>query len=181
MASWVGPTVAISVALIALSFLGMAAVLLVAAREAREKSGELARELTELRADLAPMLASMNRLSEGGAEVLDEVREELGHVVDTSRALRRNVTRAVRQAQNRLADLDALVEVATEEAESAFLDAAGAIQSVRSSAGLIRQVGRFLVPQPTPEEELDEDEFDEVDEEAVTEAAPDAEADEDVE
>lgn len=155
MANWVGPTIAISVALIALSFLVMAFVTIAVAREAREKSGALARELTELRQDLAPTLASISRLGDTGADVFDDLRDEVGAVIKTSQDVRRGVHKAVRQAEGRLADLDALLEVATEEAESALMDASAAIQSVRTSAGLLSHIGRFLAPQ---EEEFEEEE-----------------------
>jgi len=164
MPDWVGPTVAISLALIALSYLGLAWMMIRIVREAREKSGTLVRELTELRHDLAPTLASINHFGEAGSDVIEQLRDEVGEVVKTSQAVRRGVTRAFQQTQHRLADLDALLEVATDEADAALMDASAAIQSVRTSAGLLSHVGRFLAPRDEDiedEEDEDEDEFEE--------------------
>ncbi len=162
MASWVGPTVAISVALIALSFVIIAVLLVVAIREARDTSETVARELTQLRHDLTPALASINHFGEVGSDVIEQFRDEVGEVIKTSQGVRRGVKKAVRQAEGRLADLDALLEVATDEAEAALMDASAAIQSVRTSAGLLSHIGRFLVPR---DEEYEDDE--EVEDEEV--------------
>ncbi|HET9066810.1 MAG TPA: hypothetical protein VFN22_13400 [Gemmatimonadales bacterium] len=167
MASWVGPTVAISLALIALSYLGMAWMMIRVVKEAREKSGTMVRELTELRHDLAPTLASINHFGDAGSEVIEQLRDEVGEVIKTSQGVRRGVHKAVRQAENRLADLDALLEVATDEAESALMDASAAIQSVRTSAGLLSHVGRLLAPRDEEQDEEDEEEFEEELEEEV--------------
>ncbi len=180
MASWVGPTVAISVALIALSFLVMAFITIAVAHEARKKSGTMVRELTELRRDLAPALASINHFGEVGSDVIGQLRDEVGEVIKTSQGVRRGVDKAVRQAEGRLADLDALLEVATDEAEAALMDASAAIQSVRTSAGLLSHIGRFLVPQGEADEEYEDDEeVEEEEEDALEDLDEDADDDDD--
>jgi hypothetical protein len=162
MASWVGPTIAIALAIIAACYLGLAIVMIGAIREARQKSDSMARELADLRGDLGPALHAVNRFGESGSEIVALLRDEVGEVVAASQTLRRQVQRGVHQAQHRLADLDALLEVATEEADAALLDAANALDSVRTSAGLLAQVGRFLAPN---DEEEDDEEYEDVDEE----------------
>jgi hypothetical protein len=51
--------------------------------------------------------------------------------VDSSRDIRRRIVRAADAAEERLTDLDALVEVVQEEVEETALDAAAAMQDVR--------------------------------------------------
>lgn len=164
MASWVGPTVAIALVVIAACYVGLALATIGAIREARQKSDTMARELAELRSDIGPALQAVNRFGESGSEIADMLRDEVGEIVRTSQAVRRQVRRGVRQAQHRLADLDALLEVATEEADAALVDAANALETVRTSAGLLSQVGRFLAPRD--EEYEDEDEEYEEDDDA---------------
>lgn len=163
MASWVGPTVAIALAIIAACYVGLALAMVGAIREARQKSDSMARELADLRADLGPALHAVNRFGESGSEIVDLLRDEVGEIVSTSQSVRRQVRRGVRQAQHRLGDLDALLEVATEEADAALVDAANALETIRSSAGLLSQVGRFLAPRDDGDDEY-EDEEDEEDE-----------------
>ncbi|MEO8478379.1 MAG: DUF948 domain-containing protein [Gemmatimonadota bacterium] len=179
MASWVGPTVAISVALIALSFVIIAALLIVAIREARDTSETVARELTQLRHDLTPTLATINRLGDSGSELIGRLSDEVHEVIKTSQDVRRGVKKAVRQAEGRLADLDALLEVATDEAEAALMDASAAIQSVRTSAGLLSHIGRFLVPQGEADEEYEDDEDVEEEEDDLEDLDEDLEEDTD--
>jgi hypothetical protein len=166
MASWVGPTVAIAVSLIALCVLAAAVVAVSLVREARAKTESLAHELADLRSDIAPTLAAINRFSEAGGDLVDRVGAEVDAVLDTSRDVRRRLTAGVRGIENRLADLDALLEVATEEADAALVDASHALQTLRSGAGLLSHVGRLLVatdPDDEPEDDLDA--ADEIDEE----------------
>ncbi len=178
MASWVGPTVAIALALIALCVVAAAVVAVSLIREARAKTESLARELAELRTDLAPTLTAINRLTESGGDLVDQVRLEVDAVLDTSRRMRQRVDHGAQQMASRLADLDALLEVATEEADAALLDAANAIQSLRSGAGLLTHVGRFLTSSAEDEEGLDEEEVDE-DEEIEDEFEPEQDSDQD--
>ena len=71
MAGWVGTTMALSLLVIALCFLGIAAGVFLALREALERGQSLAREIGELRRDLAPTLAALGRLGKEGAEVAE--------------------------------------------------------------------------------------------------------------
>ncbi len=146
MQSWVGPVVAIAQAIMAICVVGVAVAVLLALREAKEKSAGLAHELAEIRRDLSPALKALNHLGEAGAEVAELARDEVRELVDTSRSLRRTVSRGTRQVEQRLADFDALAEVVYDEVEDTALSAVATMQTLRDGSGMIGQLRRMLRP-----------------------------------
>lgn len=146
MAGWVGPTVAISLLIIAGCFLGIAVAALRVFKKVDAASTGLTGELAELRHELAPMLNALNRFGDAGADLVETARTEVQELVATSKDLRHGIRRTQRRAARRLADLDALVEVMQEEVEETAIDAATAIRTLRNGSGMVSQVGRFLAP-----------------------------------
>ena len=142
---WVGPTMALSLVVIALAFAVMAAAAAIIARRAATEISDLAEELGKLREELSPALAAMRRVAEAGAEVSSDIREELQHYLATSRAVRKDLDRGMRRVKTRLADLDALYEVVHEEVEDTALDVAARVRSVRRGAGVVGRLRRLFV------------------------------------
>lgn len=145
MAGWIGPTIAISLLLIAICIVGMTVAAALAFREAQQAGKGLTNELAELRHELAPMLNALNRFGDVGADVVEMARQEVREVVATSQGLRTDVRRARRRIGNRLADLDAFVEVMQEEVEDTALEAASTLRTLRTGGGVVAHVGRRLV------------------------------------
>ncbi len=144
VAGWVGPTMALSLLVIAISFLAIALAMAAAGRAAAKAAAEVRDELHELRAELGPVFQSVDRLS-GKVEVIsDQVGGEIREILETSRRTRFSFERGVKQAQRRLQDLDALVEVVQEEVEETALDASAALRTVRTAGGAIGFVRRLL-------------------------------------
>jgi hypothetical protein len=150
VATWIAPTVAVSLALIALCVVALAMVILVALRDTRARTAELGRELAGLRQEIAPAIEAVRTFSEAGAEMAETARVEVQALGETSAVLRREVNRGLRRARRRLDDFDALIEVLHEEVEDAALDLAVALRTVRASRGLLGQVRRFLTPGRKP-------------------------------
>ncbi len=144
MPGWIGPTVAIALVVIALAFVVIATTAVVVAREAQEASGSLARELAELRAEIAPALQALRKFGETGEEIAEATREEVGKILATSRIVRHEVERGVRRTQRRLADFDALLEVMQEEVEETALSVATTLRTVRTGRGVLGGVRRLL-------------------------------------
>jgi uncharacterized protein YoxC len=143
---WVGPTVAISLAVLALSFLGLAlAVALVAFKLAGQvrKVGTLVDGLQD---DVAKTLKAVRRLTEQGQDVMVLVRHETGAFAQTARRLRRKTVRAIDRVEAKLEELETLYDVVHDEVEGAALDAAAALRSLRRGNGMLGRVRRFLVP-----------------------------------
>jgi hypothetical protein len=153
MPGWIGPTVAISLVIIAIAFVAIAYTAVMVAREARETSGSLARELGEFRREFAPALEAVQQIGETGQHLIAATHVEVEKVLDTSRMVRHEVERSVRRARKRLDDFDALVEVMQEEVEDTALDVAVALRSVRASRSVLGRVGRLLARRPHPDDE----------------------------
>ena len=144
--AWVGPTVAISLAVIALSVLGMAIVVgrsvlrLVAHRK------RIAAVFDTLQEDARQALVAARRLTEQAQDLMVLVRHEAGAFAETSRRVRRKVVRGVARVEERLADLETLYDVVHDEVEDTALDVAAALRSARQGNGMIGRVRRLLVP-----------------------------------
>lgn len=142
---WVGPTMALSLLVIALSFLAIALTLVAAGRAAAKVTAEVRDELHGLRTELGPVFQSVDRLREKVEVISDQVGGEIKEIVDTSRKARYSFERGLKKAQHRLQDLDALVEVVQEEVEETALDASAALRTVRTAGGAIGFMRRMLV------------------------------------
>jgi uncharacterized protein YoxC len=143
---WVGPTVAISLAVLALAFLGMAVAVAVAAFKVAGQVRKVSTLVDGLQDDVARTLKSVRRLTEQGQDVMVLVRHEAGAFAQTARRLRRKTVRAVDRIEGKLEELETLYDVVHDEFEGAALDAAAALRSVRRGNGMLGRVRRFLVP-----------------------------------
>jgi len=145
-AAWVGPTMAISLVLIALAFVGIAAAVALTGKGAVEAFQKLSKELSELRAEMEPALRAVRAMSDEAHGLATKLSFEAHEVVRTSSEIRHQVTRGVRQASQRLADLDALAEVMQEELEDTALDVASRVRTIRTGTGIIGRLRRLLRP-----------------------------------
>jgi uncharacterized protein YoxC len=121
---WVGPTVAISLAIIALACVVMFAGIALAALAARRALQSILESLGEMQA------------------LVGRVREEGDAYLATSRRLRRRLDHGIDRVSERAADLDALYEVVHEEVEETALRFASALRTARLSTGIIARVLR---------------------------------------
>ena len=121
-----------SLAIIALSAVGVAAAIAVMALGMRAL-------LQLLRGLAGPALDDVRQL-------IGTIRGEVEGLTSTSRDLRTRVVKAADAAQVRLAELDALVDVVQGEVESAALDIAATLRTVRRGISLLdwgrRALGR---------------------------------------
>lgn len=150
MAGWVGTMMALSLLVIALCFLGIAAGVFLALREALERGQSLAREIGELRRDLAPTLAALGRLGKEGAEVAELAKEEVRELVHTTRRVRKDVEKGITRTRKRLADFEAVVDVVQEEVEETAMEFSAALREVRTGDGMIGQLRRLILPAAPP-------------------------------
>ncbi|HEY3116604.1 MAG TPA: hypothetical protein VGK54_07685 [Chloroflexota bacterium] len=144
--AWVGPTVAISLAVLALSFLGLAVAVAVAAFKLAGQMRKVGTLVDGLQDDIARTLKAVRRLTEQGQDVMVLVRHEAGAFAQTARRLRRKTVRAVDRIEIKLQELETLYDVVHDEVEGAALDVATALRSVRRGNGMLGRVRRLLVP-----------------------------------
>jgi predicted PurR-regulated permease PerM len=144
---WVGPVVAISLVVVALSFAGIALGVLIVTSRLIEPVQQLSRVIASLQDDLAWSLKGLRQLTEQSQELLTVVRQEAGAFAQTGRRLRRQIVRGADRIQTRLADLETLYDVVHEEVEETALDVASALRTVRTGSGVVARLRRLLVPQ----------------------------------
>ena len=143
---WVGPTMAISLAILALSFLGMAIAVAVAVFRLTDQVKKIGSLVDGLQDDIARTLKGVRNLSEQAQDVMVLVRQETGAFAQTARRLRRKVVRGADQIEAKLADLETLYDVVHGEVENTALDLAAALRSLRRGNGMLGRVRRILVP-----------------------------------
>jgi hypothetical protein len=127
---WVGPTVAISLAIIAASFLVMGGVALFVGLGLKKQSRAAREQLAKFTADAKAMTARLKGELEGFADLSSEARAKLRGAIDT--------------VDGRLKDLDALVEVLQQEAEETALDVAAFVRTVRRSGAVFGAAKRAV-------------------------------------
>ncbi len=141
---WVGPTIALSLVIIAIGFIAFIAALLLAGKKAADQAESLGKEIAELRKELHPTIASINTWIGSSVEVTAEVKDEVRAILKTSRRLRKSAVRGVGRVRDRLEDLDALYEVVSAEVEETALTVASTLRSVRSGTSALSRIKRFL-------------------------------------
>jgi uncharacterized protein YoxC len=145
-ADWVGPTVAISLAVLALSFLVMTIAIAVAVFRVAAQAKKLGTLVDGLQGDVARTLTGVRNLTEQAQDVMVLVRHEAGAFAQTARRLRRKTVRGVDRIEAKLQDLETLYDVVHDEIEGTALDLAAGLRSVRRGNGMLGRVRRMLVP-----------------------------------
>ena len=120
--TWVGVVSALSLAIIALAAIVVAVALVASALGIRT----LTRALEQL---AGPAIQDVRQL-------IGTIKGEADALVGASRDIRLRIVRAADAAENRLSDLDALVEVVQEEVEDTVVDAAATLRNVRRGVSL---------------------------------------------
>ena len=145
MPGWVGPTAAVALIVIALSFAAIATAAVMISRKASTEIGELSEELAKLRGELSPALLALRRVADAGADLSGDIRQEVNEYLVVSRGVRKDLEVGVRKVKRKLQDLDALYEVVHDEVEDTALDVAAGLRSVRNGAGMVGRIRRWLV------------------------------------
>jgi len=143
-AGWVGPTAAVSLVIIALSFVGMALGAAVAAKAAANGAHKLAEEIKELRQNLEPTLRQLGEMAQEGRGLATKLQGEVEALIATSQRIRVDVDRGMKRAKRRLSDFDALAEVVQEEVEETALDVAARVRSFRTGTSVVGRLRRLL-------------------------------------
>jgi uncharacterized protein YoxC len=144
--AWVGPTMAISLAVIALSILGAGVAVGIAVLRLSGQVKKMGAVVEGLQDDVTEGVTSIRRLIEQGQDLMVVVRNEVGAFAQTSRRLRRKVIKGVDRVEGKLSDLETLYDLVHDEVEDTALDVAAALRSARRGNGMLGRVRRLLVP-----------------------------------
>ena len=144
--AWVGPTVALSLAVIALSFIAIAIATVVVLARLVKPLEDLSKVVRGLEDDLTVAIRGVRQLTDQSQDLLSMVRQEAGAFVQTGRRLRRQVVKGAERIRTRMADLESLYDVVHEEVEDTALDVAAVLRSARRGNGVLGRIRRLLVP-----------------------------------
>lgn len=128
---------AVSVAVMALMFVVLAIAALVSLRDVGRLLDRLEAFAAVLERDGPPMV-------EAARSVVGTVRAEVDQIVATSRELRTRVSGAAGALDERVRDLEAVLDVLQEEVEETALDVAAALRATRRGTSLLGAVKRAL-------------------------------------
>ena len=144
--AWVGPTMAISLAVLAISFLGMAVAIGLAAVRIGAQVRKIGVIVEGLQNNATETLKAMRRLTDQAQDIVTVVRSEVGAFAHTGRRLRRKVLRGTDRVEGKLRDLESLYDVVHTEVEDTALTVAAKLRSLRSGEGLFNRLRRVIIP-----------------------------------
>ncbi len=143
---WVGPTMAISLVVIALAIVAGAVVVAIAALRISGETRKLSTLIQGYQDDVTQTMTGLRRLIDQGQDMLVVVRQEVGAFTQTTRRIRRKLIRGVDNVETKLADLETLYDLVHDEVEDTALDVAAALRTSRQGNGMLGRVRRLLVP-----------------------------------
>jgi uncharacterized protein YoxC len=140
--SWFTVLVGVAQIVIAIAILTFVLVTVVVGlavlRKVREKGSILGQVLT----DLIPLVRRMNRLAERLEAMTETAKASIDHVDHTVRDATSRVTQLLDGTERRVREFDALVGVARERADEAFVSSVATVRGVRAGARALRRNGR---------------------------------------
>jgi methyl-accepting chemotaxis protein len=142
---WAEVVTAISTAIIAIGVVAAGFMVVVTLNEFRSLARAVQRVAELLERDARPTLDSARRLVDDAQHVVSSVRREAEDIVDSSQDVRERMQRLLKRTEERLQDLDALIDVVQYEVEETALDVAAALRTTRRGATVFRAVKRAFL------------------------------------
>ncbi|KPJ93006.1 MAG: hypothetical protein AMS18_06245 [Gemmatimonas sp. SG8_17] len=139
---WAEAATAIATVFIALVVTIAGLALLPVLIEVRRLVPELRRLTENIDRETRPVLDSVRGLVSDASKTVATVRSEVDGLANTSRGLRDRVERAADTVEDRLLDLDALLDVVQQEVEDAALDISAALRTTRRGGKIFRKMKR---------------------------------------
>lgn len=117
--------------LMTIALLMLAGALVPAAWNFRKTYKKVNELLDRVYGDVAPLVRSASIVTEDAREIIAIVKGDVRQVQQTVAAANARLLKAVKEAEARLDEFNALIEVVQEEAESAFVNTASTVHGVR--------------------------------------------------
>lgn len=143
--NWAEVVTAISTAVIAVVALAVGVAALTAIRHMAGLRKVLERLAESLERDARPVLQSVRAMVDDASGVVASVRKEADGFIGASHDLRDRLELLVSRTEERLQDLDALVDVLQYEIEETALDVAAALRTTRRGASVFRAMKRAFL------------------------------------
>lgn len=142
---WVGPVIAISSAVVALFIVIIGLLGIIFFRDLSRALATIERAIKAIDEDARPALRAAREMVEDAHNVVSTLKDEVSELAGTSTKVRKKITRAADAIEDRLLDLDALVDVAQGELEDTVLDVAAALRTGRRSATIVKAFKRAIM------------------------------------
>jgi len=139
---WAEVVTAIAAAIIAVIALGLVVYAVPLLRQASWTSAALERFLER---DSRPLLENARSVVSEASQIASKLRLEIDGVIETSQDIRGRVKNAVDATEDRLLDLEALLDVLQEEMEDTVLDVAAAVRTTRRGTAVFRTMKRVFL------------------------------------
>jgi methyl-accepting chemotaxis protein len=138
VAGWIGPTIAISLVIIAGAFGAIAFAIVRLAQGMQEETRKLHTAIESLRAEFSPALGAIQSLSGETGRLATIIGNEAEELVKASQSLRHGL-------EERLHNLEAIYEVLEEEVEETVIDVAVTLRTFRTGRGWFARIRRLLL------------------------------------
>jgi uncharacterized protein YoxC len=142
---WAEALTALSVAVIAVAVTVACIGWVLFLRELRDTKAALDEMTKTFDRDGRPTIQSLRALIDDASAVVATVKAEVGGIADTSKTIRKRAERTAASIDDRLRDIEALVDVIQEEVEDTVLDIAAALRTTRRGGKLFKRMKRALL------------------------------------
>lgn len=142
---WAEVLTALSTALIAVVLTVGSVLLVFFLRDLRKVMADLDTLTKTLDQDGTPAIRSFRTLIDDASAVVATVKSEVDGLADTSKGIRKRAERTAISIEDRLRDIEALVDVVQEEVEDTVLDVAAALRTTRRGGKLFKRMKRALL------------------------------------
>ena len=159
--TWIEALAAVSTIVVALALLLLGFGLIFAALKMRQLVRKVEEQAQKLRVDLAPAIASANRVSENVGAISEKVKDDAARLSETVTSANEALQRATVEAERRVGEFNALIGVVQEEAERLFIGGASAVRGLRASADTFRRLRSGELELVDEDEEPDDEDGDE--------------------
>lgn len=132
---WVDVIADVATIVIALSLIAVGLAVLYGALKVRGM-------MKRMRTDFDPAIRNVNAMSDNAKALTDKLRTNVEELSATVSETNQKVRRATDAAEERLAEINALVGVAQREAEEAFLRTAATVRGVQVGTEALRRLAR---------------------------------------
>lgn len=134
---WFEQVTTIAGGLMTISILVLTAALVPAAWNFRKTHKMIREQLDKIQNDIAPVMRHASSIADDVNYITTSIRVDVQHVNQTVSTVNRRLLEAVDKAEDRVNDFNALLAVAQEEAEAAFISTASALRGISSGASAL--------------------------------------------
>jgi uncharacterized protein YoxC len=142
---WAEALTAVSTATIALALLGACVAVIFLLRDARKLIAELQSLTKKIDEEGKPAIESVRTMIADASTIMATVKTEVDGLADTSKGIRKRAERAAASIDDRLHDIETLVDVVQQEVEDTALDITAALRTTRRGGKLVKRMRRALL------------------------------------